>query len=73
MTDAESNVYIVGQVDVESGGPIAILTIKYAPDGTELWQDLWQGDADHPWNYGSGVAVGPDGSCHRRLHRRPHD
>lgn len=61
VTDSEGDVYMVGSVDLASTARVGMITIKFSADGEEVWRDIWEGDADHPWSYGSAVGIGPDG------------
>ena len=59
-TDKAKNLYVAG-TDTTSAGDIYL--VKYAPDGTVLWQKSWDGPvhlADRPF----GLAVTPTGTVY---------
>ncbi len=60
--DADDNVYVSGS----SPGPttdLDVATVKYDPDGIELWARRWNGPADRT-DGAAAMAVGADGTVH---------
>jgi uncharacterized delta-60 repeat protein len=60
--DASGNVYVAGQ-SVETGSDNDITTIKYAPNGDEIWVRHYDGPA-HGYDAGQAIAVDADGDAY---------
>jgi uncharacterized delta-60 repeat protein len=60
--DSSGNVYVAGQ-SVETGSDNDITTIKYAPNGDELWIRHYDGSA-HGYDAGQSIAVDSDGNAY---------
>lgn len=58
---ADGAVYVAGATTSFGTGDGDLFVVKFAPDGTLLWQQRW-GSANH--EEGQGVAVAPDGSVY---------
>ena len=62
VLDGSGNVYVTGQ-SVETGSDNDITTIKYAPNGDELWIRHYDGPA-HGYDAGQSIAVDADGNAY---------
>jgi uncharacterized delta-60 repeat protein len=60
--DGSGNVYVAGQ-SVETGSDNDITTIKYAPNGDEIWVRHYDGPA-HGYDAGQAIAVDADGNAY---------
>jgi len=60
--DGAGNVYVAGQ-SVEMGSDNDITTIKYAPNGDEIWVRHYDGPA-HGYDAGQAIAVDLDGNAY---------
>ena len=60
--DGLGNVYVAGQ-SVETGSDNDITTIKYAPNGDEIWVRHYDGPA-HGYDAGQAIAVDADGNAY---------
>src|SRR6266496_5114811 len=60
--DGSGNVYVAGQ-SVETGSDNDITTIKYAPNGDEIWVRHYDGPA-HGYDTGQAIAVDADGNAY---------
>jgi len=60
--DGSGNVYVAGQ-SVETGSDNDITTIKYAPNGDEIWIRHYDGPA-HGYDAGQAIAVDADGNAY---------
>ena len=60
--DASGNIYVTGQ-SVETGSDNDITTIKYAPNGDEIWVRHYDGPA-HRYDAGQAIAVDADGNAY---------
>jgi len=60
--DGSGNVYVAGQ-SVETGSDNDITTIKYAPNGDEIWVRHYDGPA-HDYDAGQAIAVDGDGNAY---------
>jgi uncharacterized delta-60 repeat protein len=59
---ADGSVYLAGSTREPASGALDLFIVKFASDGTLLWQKTW-GTLDGS-EEGQGVAVGPDGSIY---------
>ncbi|HUY01549.1 MAG TPA: SBBP repeat-containing protein [Candidatus Deferrimicrobium sp.] len=59
--DANGSVYCSGYTDSFKAGRCDLALVKFAPDGTRLWNVTWGGAND---DYGYGVAVDANGSVY---------
>jgi uncharacterized delta-60 repeat protein len=57
--DAADNIYVTGYVD--SGANANFGTVKYAPEGTEIWARIYNGP-ENGNDYAQGIAVDIDGN-----------
>jgi uncharacterized delta-60 repeat protein len=60
--DSSGNVYVAGQ-SVETGSDNDITTIKYAPNGDEIWIRHYDGPA-HGYDAGQSIAVDVEGNAY---------
>lgn len=60
--DTSGNIYVAGQ-SVETGSDNDITTIKYAPNGDEIWIRHYDGPG-HGYDAGQAIAVDADGNAY---------
>ncbi|MCA9291614.1 MAG: SBBP repeat-containing protein, partial [Phycisphaerales bacterium] len=61
VTDAAGNVYVTGSSGFTNLGTWNVVTVSYAPDGTQRWIDIY----DNPGgtqDLGSALTMAPDGT-----------
>jgi hypothetical protein len=63
--DADGNVYVTGVswAGAFAGSEYDAVTIKYAPDGTQLWARYYNGPSGH-WDRGEALALDGDGNVY---------
>lgn len=62
-TDGHGNVYVTGSTRTPDAYSVAYLA-KFGPGGKKLWSRTWVPNKRSAGTWGTGVAVGPDGSVY---------
>ena len=62
-TDAQGNTYVAGTSDAGAGGDLNISLVKYAPDGTQLWEREYAGSGDGK-DWATAIRVDSEGSVY---------
>ncbi len=60
--DNSGNVYVTGESNINSGGANRTLVIKYGPDGTQLWSNLFS--LSSAYNGGYDIITDADGNVY---------
>lgn len=63
VVDADGNTYVTGRSDEANGRQIAA-TVKYAPDGSLVWEDRYVGPSVGGPELGAALALGPNGDLY---------